>query len=201
MAGAEKLRLAAALGGALGLGLVVVVLAVAAREARVPTRCGAGLVTLESRCCGEGQRLERGRCVGEPRACAEGQRATVAGCVPEARRIELAGGSVARPPFDWDAPASLGTGAVAAAPLSMDSHEVTEGEWTACVAAGACGEAPKAGEPGLPQTQINAHEAARFCQHRGGRLPTSAELAFAAMGQAGRRYPWANAGLVCRRAA
>jgi formylglycine-generating enzyme required for sulfatase activity len=57
------------------------------------------------------------------------------------------------------------------------------------------------GEPGLPVTDLTLDEAARFCAFAGGLLPSRDQLAFAAAGSSGRRYPWGNTGAVCRRAA
>jgi len=191
----ETLLALAALGSLLGgVGWLAV------REARVPTLCADGMIQLGARCCGEGQRLEYGACRGEPSRCSRVQRATPEGCVAHEGRVRLDGGRVERRPTDWDdrsqAPASLEVDT-----FRIDVHEVTEAEYLDCVRAGVVKAAPRRGEPGLPQTGVTATDAARCCAHRGGALPTTAELAFAAMGRAGRRYPWGDAGAVCRRVA
>ena len=47
---------------------------------------------------------------------------------------------------------------------------------------------------------VSVAQAESFCAWAGGRLPSSGEWLLAAAGKEGRRFPWGNTGLVCRRA-
>jgi formylglycine-generating enzyme required for sulfatase activity len=58
----------------------------------------------------------------------------------------------------------------------------------------------KGPERWLPWTHVAPEQAERYCQNQGGRLPTRDEWTFAAAGPHGRRFPWGQTGLVCRRA-
>ncbi|HVY48951.1 MAG TPA: SUMF1/EgtB/PvdO family nonheme iron enzyme [Minicystis sp.] len=114
--------------------------------------------------------------------------------------LEL-GGELRLGPGDWEAQGLVAPHAARVAAFRLDAHEVTERAWSTCVAAGACPTRATRGEPGAPVTDVTADEAAAFCTFRGGALPTSDQLAFAAAGAASRRYPWGETGAVCRRAA
>lgn len=187
---------------ALGLVALAGVVMIAVHRAKPPTRCPEGLVALGSRCCGDGQRLEQGRCTGAPSRCSTGMRVTPDGCVPEGSHVPHEGGKLELTPYDWEA-AQQGVAPFEAevAAFAIDRFEVTEARWRACVDAGACNELPLSGEPGRPVVGVTLEEAERFCQQAGGALPTKAEWAFAATGVEGRRYPWGDTGAVCRRAA
>lgn len=173
---------------------------VAWRDARPPELCPDGMIAIGRRCCGEGQRLEAARCTGAPTRCSAAQEATPEGCLPRPGRVLLPKGRVERRPTDWD-DRSVDAGPIEVDAFAIDRHEVTEAAYGECVIARACRPVPVRGEPGRPQTNVTAEEAASYCRFRGGALPTSSELAYAAMGSVGRRYPWGDAGAVCRRVA
>jgi formylglycine-generating enzyme required for sulfatase activity len=177
------------------------------QQASPPQYCTEGLVLAVEpgsgarRCCGTGQRLERGRCQGQALRCAAGMRTTTRGCVAESHVVPIEGGLLRIAPADWEAASVVVAHEADIAPFGLDSHEVLEADYEACTAAGRCAPLELTGEPGLPVTGATRAEAAELCRWRGGSLPTSAEHAFAAMRAAGRRYPWGDTGAVCRRAA
>ncbi|MBI4702277.1 MAG: SUMF1/EgtB/PvdO family nonheme iron enzyme [Deltaproteobacteria bacterium] len=204
------------LGAVLGAALLVLVVGVLGlRHAGAPQRCPEGLVALGPRCCAPGQYLqstgaEGGRskqytraalCRGRPERCPAGMRASPDGCVPVRRRVLVRGGQLRLGAADWEAPLPVEARAVEVASFRLDSHEVTEEGYAACVAAGRCPPLPLAGEPGRPVVGATAAEAEGYCRFVGGRLPRAYEIAFAAMGPGARRYPWGDTGAVCRRAA
>jgi sulfatase-modifying factor enzyme 1 len=170
-------------------------------ERRVPARCPPGLVTQEARCCGVGQGLtSNGQCTGLASACAsEMVRDDSGACtLPEARVI-LAGGTSHFGAPDWDGPQQVSP-AVEVPAFALDRAEVTVGRFRLCAAAGACPKISDDSEPGRPVRNLSPSEASAFCAFVGGRLPSADEWLFAAAGSTGRRYPWGNTGLVCRRA-
>lgn len=83
----------------------------------------------------------------------------------------------------------------------IDQYEVTNDKYQQCVNAGVCKE-PELGELGhyysnpdfsnYPVVYVSWFDARRYCQWRGGRLPTEAEWEKAARGTDGRTYPWGN---------
>lgn len=80
----------------------------------------------------------------------------------------------------------------------IDIHEVTNRLFKLCIKYGPCNEPPVSvdtipfGErdPNLPVVQINAYNAATFCNWIGRRLPSVVEWERAARGQSGRNWPW-----------
>lgn len=190
-----------ALSSAVAVTLIILVVALAASRAEPPARCAAGTTALGARCCGEGQRLSGDRCEGAPRRCAAGMDVTAEGCVRAPRAIRIEGGLLRIGPGDWEAQGVVVPYEATVAPFSIDSIEVTEQRFAACVAARACLGVTLSGEPGRAVARITLAEAAAFCRWSGGALPSRDQLAFAAAGRSGRRYAWGDTGAVCRRAA
>ncbi|WP_437905255.1 SUMF1/EgtB/PvdO family nonheme iron enzyme [Sorangium sp. So ce327] len=188
-----------AAGAALLIGAIV---ALALHRAEPPARCAPGMVALGPRCCGEGQRLDdAGRCAGAPGRCGAGLTVTAAGCVAPGAAVRIASGTLRLGPSDWEAQGIVEPRAVFVPAFSLDAFEITEQRYAACVDAGACAPLPLRGEPGVPVTGVTLAESARYCAFAGGALPSRDQLAFAAAGDSGRRYPWGDTGAVCRRAA
>lgn len=199
-------RVARAILTVLTVGLVASAAVLGWHRANPPRHCPAGLRSLADRdsgyrrCCGQGQRLDGDRCVGAPLGCADGMDVTPAGCIAQRRQVPIAAGRLVITATDWEATSRIEPRDTEVAAFAIDSHEVVERGWQQCVAEGRCPPIPLTGEPGRPVTGVTAAEAQGYCHLRGGELPTSDQLAFAACGAAGRRYPWGATGAVCRRA-
>jgi formylglycine-generating enzyme required for sulfatase activity len=190
------------LGVAATAGAVFGVVHLAVHERTAPARCGAGLVAQVARCCAPGQVASSGHCSGTPKSCPEGMRVSdsTPGCVAEPRRVTYRGGRVSLGAEDWEAEGVIAPRNAEVAAFSLDATEVTLERWDHCARAGACRKLEEQ-EPGVPVRAVEPKEAEAFCRFEGGRLPTSDEWLFAAMGPDGRRFPWGATGLVCRRAA
>jgi formylglycine-generating enzyme len=186
----------------LALAAIAIVVRLAEVERSEPARCAPGLVALGPRCCGEGQKLAAGRCIGTPKRCAPGMRIADGprpGCVAEERRIKIAGATLELSPSDWEPQRGLDPRKVNVDGFSIDASEVTLQRWQACTSAGTCPGLNEP-EPGRPVTGVSPDDAERFCRFSGGRLPTIDEWLLAAAGTSGRRFAWGPTGLVCRRA-
>lgn len=170
----------------------------AARSEPQIARCPSGLVERGPRCCGTDQRLEDGRCTGEPSGCGPLAR-TAEGCVAPVRVVSLAGGTALLAPLDWEAAGTVGARRFEAGPFRIDAFEVTHARWDGCVRARRCPALGPA-EPGLPVSAVTADEARAFCRFAGGDLPTSEQWVLAAASPQAKRYPWGETGAVCRRA-
>lgn len=103
--------------------------------------------------------------------------------------------------------------AVTLSPFSIDRHEVTQGEYAACVAAGRCTVPDSSQERGCfdtysperwpekPVVCVTWEQAETHCRWRGLELPTEAQWEHAARGHDQRIYPWGDTpDLVCARA-
>ncbi|WP_437576601.1 formylglycine-generating enzyme family protein [Sorangium sp. So ce887] len=181
--------------------LIVGITALAHHRAGPPARCAPGMVAIGPRCCGEGQRLEAGRCAGAPGRCGAGLAPTPAGCVAPSATVRISAGTLRLGPSDWEAQGVVEAREVFVSAFALDAFEVTEQRYAVCVAAGACASLALRGEPGLPVTGITLEESARYCAFAGGALPSRDQLAFSAAGPSSRRYPWGDTGAVCRRVA
>ncbi|MBW2457461.1 MAG: SUMF1/EgtB/PvdO family nonheme iron enzyme [Deltaproteobacteria bacterium] len=106
-------------------------------------------------------------------------------------------------------PADLKSAAVPARTVHVDSflldrHEVSNQAYASCADAGQCRPAgalyPGFREPTQPVTGVSWHDALRFCQVQGKRLPTEAEWEKATRGPDGESHPWGDAPASCERA-
>jgi formylglycine-generating enzyme required for sulfatase activity len=87
----------------------------------------------------------------------------------------------------------------------LDTYEVTNQQWRACVAAGQCrkhaGPAYKGfSAPRQPIVGVSWFDARDFCAWRGKRLPTEAEWEKAARGPDGAEHSWGDERATCKRA-
>jgi hypothetical protein len=185
---------------AVAAGATVAVVAKARRDAADPARC-AGLAPMENRCCAAGQALRGALCVGRPTRCPPPLLVSELGCIVRQSRIFVAGGVLHAGAGDWEAEGRIRTHDAAIASFELDAFEITEGAYAECVAAGRCLSVPLSGEPGRALGGLTRGDAEAYCLFRGGKLPTEDEWTFAAGGAKSRRYPWGDAGAVCRRGA
>jgi formylglycine-generating enzyme required for sulfatase activity len=89
---------------------------------------------------------------------------------------------------------------VTLAAFEIDVTEVTQEQYSACVAAGACPEPACAWDcsvANLPATCVDWTAASSYCAWANKRLPTEAEWEKAARGSDGQKYPWGNADPDC----
>jgi len=152
-------------------------------------------------CCGAGQRLSAGRCVGRAQSCASTQTLTADGCVAPPKRVAYPGGKALLGSPDWEKHEARGAASGSVGPYELDMFEVTIARYQACVTATACNPLPGDGDPGEPVRSVSTEQAETFCRFAGGRLPSGGEWVLAAMGREARRFAWGSTGLVCRRAA
>jgi formylglycine-generating enzyme len=187
--------------GVAALASVAISVRFAQSERRVPVRCPPGLVAQDARCCGVGQGIaSTGQCTGVANACAsEMIRDDSGACALPDARVALAGGTSHFGATDWEGP-ERSPHDISVPAFALDRAEVTVARFKSCSASGDCPKIADDSEPGRPVRNVSPDEASTFCAYVGGRLPRADEWLFAAAGSAGRRYPWGNTGLVCRRA-
>jgi formylglycine-generating enzyme len=187
--------------GVAALASVALSVRFAQSERRLPARCPPGLVAQDARCCGVGQGLaSTGQCTGVASACAsEMIRDNGGACTLPDARITIAGGTSHFGVPDWEAPQQF-PHEISVPAFALDRAEVTVARFRLCSESGECPKISDDSEPGRPVRNVSPSEASAFCAFVGGRLPSADEWLFAAAGSAGRRYPWGNTGLVCRRA-
>lgn len=183
------------------VGSVAATVAFALGDRQGPARCPEGLLATGPRCCGVGQRVSNGRCVGRPLSCAETQVMTADGCVAPPKHIAYPGGKAVLGAPDWEGHEARPPASASVGPYELDAYEVTLARYQACVTAHACDAPAAAGEPGEPARGVTPEQAETFCRFAGGHVPSGAEWVLAAMGHDARRFAWGSTGLVCRRAA
>ncbi len=183
------------------LASIAIIVRFAQAERRLPARCPPGLDAQAARCCGLGQTSTAiGQCEGNAATCGVDLQPDDRGaCLLPQRRVHIAGGTSHFGSADWEGPSDPPID-VRVAAFDLDRAEVTVARFRVCSAAAACEKIAEDSEPGRPVRNISPEEASAFCAFDGGRLPNANEWLFAAAGSAGRRYPWGNTGLVCRRA-
>lgn len=167
----------------------------------MPARCPPGLEAQGARCCGLGQTLSpNGQCTANATSCSAAMIRDESGaCTLPELRVHFPAGTTHFGGNDWEG-APQAPRDVSVAAFDLDQAEVTIARFRFCAAAEKCPKIPAEAEPGRPVRNVSPGEAASFCAFVGGSLPTSDEWLFAAGGTPARRYPWGNAGLVCRRA-
>lgn len=112
-------------------------------------------------------------------------------------RVHVPGGRLVISSNDWEALGKVTPRDELVREFFIDRYEATYTDWSSC---GLCAPQPRPSDPRLPVTNVSPSDAAAFCRHRGGRLPTHSEWMFAASSGQGNRYPWGQTGLVCRKA-
>ena len=198
--GSVSPSLASSIALAFGVFATVLLVALVSASVRAVPRCPNGMVALGPRCCGIGQTLHAGACVGVPTRCSDGLVPTPEGCVASASSVVIGRGvSSWRPPDDQIG--SAGEHAVSEA-FAIDRVEVTWSRHAACVAVGRCAKVQPiwGGDAGQAISAVTLADARDFCAFAGGRLPRDAEWLRVALGEIEKRYPWGDPDAFCTRA-
>lgn len=197
----ERQIVAAVVSALLAVASIVLTVVVALGDRHGPARCPQGLSAQGSRCCGAGQRVSAGRCVGKALSCAATQVLTADGCVAPLKRVRYGGGKAFLSSPDWQGHEARAVASEEVGPYELDAYEVTLARYQNCVHAHGCEPVPLSGEAGEPVRMVTPEQAEAFCHYAGGHVATGAEWVLAAMGREARRFAWGSTGLVCRRAA
>ncbi len=114
------------------------------------------------------------------------------GCSPPDRKVLIPAATISIGPSDWEAESRAAPRTLRVSAFLIDAFEVTRGLW-----------APGSRDALRAASGMTREEGAKFCESRGGRLPTEDEWTVAALSATSpaRRYPWGDTGAVCRRAA
>lgn len=88
-------------------------------------------------------------------------------------------------------------GAAAVPGFSIDTLEVSVGDWLVCVAASVCPSRAVPSDPDVAMVGLTLEDADTVCTHRGGRVPTEAQWRLAHGPGA---FPWGDGSATCDRA-
>lgn len=180
---------------------MVVVVREAAKRSVESSRCPPGSVSMDARCCLDGQTLQDHACKGKPVSCPSGMDPVEDSCVVRPARARIEPGRLRIGPGDWEAQGVVvPREVVIRREFWIDVHEATVWQWRRCVGAGVCALLAGADESGLPARGMTFEQARAFCSSAGGSLPREDEWIMAASGAVGHRYPWGDTGAVCSRA-
>ena len=125
--------------------------------------------------------------------------------------VEIPGGSFLMGTDDRTMPDAMPTHRVTLNPFRMSKTLVTNAQYKACAAAGACSPQPTdCLDPSFehlflggdqPAVCVSWDQAQAFVAWADGRLPSEAEWEYAARGAGDRQYPWGDEAATCERAA
>jgi formylglycine-generating enzyme required for sulfatase activity len=142
--------------------------------------------------CGMGFTRQGSRCQVVGTMCPPPFQVDPSGCTPPDRTVMIPSAAIAIGPSDWEAVGETSPRTLRVSSFRIDAFEVTRGLWQ-----------PGCDDPFRAASGMTREEAERFCERRGGHLPTEDEWTVAALSGSSppHRYPWGDTGAVCRRAA